>query len=234
MPLRLDSQSADFSDAFRAPFSPSNARRRRTWNERVRHIIAEVKAYGDRALFAADAGIRPPRSRQGRHARAPRRKSRRRRKRASRRRSPRSSSRATASRPITCARSRRTSASPTRSASRWVRAGPRSRRSGLYVPGGTAAYPSSVLMNAVPAKVAGCARLVMVVPAPDGKLIAAGAGGGQARRRRRDLSHRRRAGGGGARLRHRDDRSRWPRSSGPATPMWRRPSAWCSARSAST
>ncbi|WP_316190712.1 MULTISPECIES: histidinol dehydrogenase [unclassified Bradyrhizobium] len=41
---------------------------------------------------------------------------------------------------------------------------------GLYVPGGTAAYPSSVLMNAVPAKVAGVARLVMVVPAPDGRL----------------------------------------------------------------
>jgi histidinol dehydrogenase len=41
---------------------------------------------------------------------------------------------------------------------------------GLYVPGGTAAYPSSVLMNAVPAQVAGVARLVMVVPAPDGKL----------------------------------------------------------------
>jgi histidinol dehydrogenase len=41
---------------------------------------------------------------------------------------------------------------------------------GLYVPGGTAAYPSSVLMNAVPAKVAGVTRLVMVVPAPDGKL----------------------------------------------------------------
>ena len=41
---------------------------------------------------------------------------------------------------------------------------------GLYVPGGTAAYPSSVLMNAVPAKVAGVARLVMVVPAPGGKL----------------------------------------------------------------
>ena len=41
---------------------------------------------------------------------------------------------------------------------------------GLYVPGGTAAYPSSVLMNAVPAKVAGVARLVMVVPAPDGEL----------------------------------------------------------------
>jgi len=41
---------------------------------------------------------------------------------------------------------------------------------GLYVPGGTAAYPSSVLMNAVPAKVAGVPRLVMVVPAPDGRL----------------------------------------------------------------
>ena len=41
---------------------------------------------------------------------------------------------------------------------------------GLYVPGGTAAYPSSVLMNAVPARVAGVARVVMVVPSPDGKL----------------------------------------------------------------
>jgi histidinol dehydrogenase len=41
---------------------------------------------------------------------------------------------------------------------------------GLYVPGGTAAYPSSVLMNAVPARVAGVARIVMVVPAPDGAL----------------------------------------------------------------
>jgi histidinol dehydrogenase len=41
---------------------------------------------------------------------------------------------------------------------------------GLYVPGGTAAYPSSVLMNAVPAKVAGVPRLAMVVPSPGGKL----------------------------------------------------------------
>src|SRR6516165_310251 len=41
---------------------------------------------------------------------------------------------------------------------------------GLYVPGGTAAYPSSVLMNAVPAKVAGVPRLVMAVPAPQGEL----------------------------------------------------------------
>ncbi len=41
---------------------------------------------------------------------------------------------------------------------------------GLYVPGGTAAYPSSVLMNALPAKVAGVERLVMVVPTPGGAL----------------------------------------------------------------
>jgi len=41
---------------------------------------------------------------------------------------------------------------------------------GLYVPGGTAAYPSSVLMNAVPAKVAGVPRIVMVVPSPNGEL----------------------------------------------------------------
>lgn len=41
---------------------------------------------------------------------------------------------------------------------------------GLYVPGGTASYPSSVLMNAIPAKVAGVQRIVMVVPAPDGRI----------------------------------------------------------------
>ena len=42
-------------------------------------------------------------------------------------------------------------------------------RVGLYVPGGKAAYPSSVLMNAMPAKVAGVAELIMVVPTPDGQ-----------------------------------------------------------------
>ncbi len=41
---------------------------------------------------------------------------------------------------------------------------------GLYVPGGTAAYPSSVLMNAIPAKVAGVSRLAITVPAQQGKL----------------------------------------------------------------
>jgi len=42
-------------------------------------------------------------------------------------------------------------------------------RVGLYVPGGKAAYPSSVLMNAIPAKVAGVGELIMVVPAPQGE-----------------------------------------------------------------
>ncbi len=41
---------------------------------------------------------------------------------------------------------------------------------GLYVPGGTAAYPSSVLMNSVPAKIAGCSEIVMVTPAKEGKV----------------------------------------------------------------
>jgi histidinol dehydrogenase len=43
-------------------------------------------------------------------------------------------------------------------------------RVGLYVPGGKASYPSSVLMNAIPAKVAGVDQLTMVVPAPDGEI----------------------------------------------------------------
>ncbi|MDY0240855.1 MAG: histidinol dehydrogenase [Rhodospirillaceae bacterium] len=49
---------------------------------------------------------------------------------------------------------------------RWTAIG----AAGLYVPGGTASYPSSVLMNAIPAKVAGVPRLVMAVPTPDGVL----------------------------------------------------------------
>ena len=43
-------------------------------------------------------------------------------------------------------------------------------RAGIYVPGGKAAYPGSVLMNALPARVAGVAEIVMVSPAPDGEL----------------------------------------------------------------
>ena len=77
-------------------------------------------------------------------------------------------------------------------------------RVGLYVPGGKAAYPSSVLMNAIPAKVAGVRELIMVVPTPGGERNPAGAGGGGARRRRPRVHHRRRAGGRRAGLRHAD------------------------------
>lgn len=59
-----------------------------------------------------------------------------------------------------------TDAAGVRLGSRWSAV----EAAGLYVPGGTAAYPSSVLMNALPAKVAGVERLVMVVPTPDGVI----------------------------------------------------------------
>ncbi|MEL6299521.1 MAG: histidinol dehydrogenase [Pseudomonadota bacterium] len=59
-----------------------------------------------------------------------------------------------------------TDATGTKLASRWTAV----EAVGLYVPGGMASYPSSVLMNAVPAKVAGVPRVVMVVPSPKGEL----------------------------------------------------------------
>ena len=76
---------------------------------------------------------------------------------------------------------------------------------GLYVPGGTASYPSSVLMNAVPAKVAGVDRVVITVPAPGGEinplvLVAADLAGVS-----RDLPGGRRAGDRRPCLWHRDD-----------------------------
>ena len=78
---------------------------------------------------------------------------------------------------------------------------------GLYVPGGTAAYPSSVLMNALPAKVAGCERLVMTVPAPRGKLNPLVLAAARIAGVERGLPDRRRAGHRGARLRYGDDRA---------------------------
>ena len=55
-------------------------------------------------------------------------------------------------------------------------------RVGIYVPGGKAAYPSSVLMNVIPAQVAGVREIVMVVPTPGRRAQSAGAGGGASRR----------------------------------------------------
>ncbi|UVO55379.1 histidinol dehydrogenase [Sphingomonas sp. SUN039] len=59
-----------------------------------------------------------------------------------------------------------TDATGTRMGARWGAV----EAAGLYVPGGRAAYPSSVLMNAIPAKVAGVERLAMVTPTPNGAL----------------------------------------------------------------
>jgi histidinol dehydrogenase len=106
-------------------------------------------------------------------------------------------------------------------------------RVGLYVPGGKAAYPSSVLMNAIPAKVAGVESLIMVVPTPGGEVnelvLAAAAvagvdrvfavGGAQAV----------------AALAYGTRPSRpWTRSWVRATSTWPRPSAWSSVRWVST
>ncbi len=78
---------------------------------------------------------------------------------------------------------------------------------GLYVPGGTASYPSSVLMNAIPARVAGVARIVMVTPASGGKInplvLAAAKRAGVSG----NLSHRRRASRRRSRLWHANHRA---------------------------
>ena len=75
--------------------------------------------------------------------------------------------RPSASAPTTPGRCRRTSWTEESGAELGWRWGPVSA-AGLYVPGGLASYPSSVLMNAVPAKVAGVERLAITVPTPDG------------------------------------------------------------------
>ena len=81
------------------------------------------------------------------------------------------------------------------------------RASGFTCPGGQGAYPSSVLMNAIPARVAGVRRNRDGLAAVARGRAARGAGGRRDRRRRRVLSRRRRAGGRRARVRHRDYRA---------------------------
>lgn len=98
---------------------------------------------------------------------------------------------------------------------------------GLYVPGGTAAYPSSVLMNCIPAKIAGCREIVMVSPPPAATSprsswplpaspgwTGCSAPAGPRRWRRWHTAPRPCPG--------------WIKSSAPATPGWPRPSARCS------
>jgi histidinol dehydrogenase len=168
MPLRLDSQSADFPSQFR-DFLGVKREASHDVEQTVRGIIAEVKARGDAALAeftakfdrvdlakiglrvtpaeidAAEAKCKP-------EALAALKLARDRIETYHLRQKPKDD--------------RFTDPLGVEMGSRWTAI----EAVGLYVPGGTAAYPSSVLMNAVPAKVAGCERLVMVVPAPDGKL----------------------------------------------------------------
>jgi histidinol dehydrogenase len=168
MPLLLDSQSADFADKFR-DFLSVKREAAPDVEATVRAIIADVKARGDAALAdytakfdrvdlatmglrvtaaeidAAEAKCKP-------EALAALKLARDRIEAYHQRQKPKDD--------------RFTDPLGVEMGSRWTAI----QAVGLYVPGGTAAYPSSVLMNAVPAKVAGCDRLVMVVPAPDGKL----------------------------------------------------------------
>ena len=76
---------------------------------------------------------------------------------------------------------------------------------GLYVPGGLASYPSSVLMNAIPAQVAGVQRLVICCPTPDGVVNPLVFAGGKDLGRDGNLPDWRRAGDCSVGLRHRDD-----------------------------
>jgi histidinol dehydrogenase len=168
MPLRLDTRDADFADRFSA-FLATKREASQDVEQAVRSIIADVVARGDQALIelsrkfdrldlkaiglrvAADE-IAAAAAACDRAALDALKLARARIEAYHRRQLPRDE--------------RFTDELGVELGHRWTAIA----AVGLYVPGGTAAYPSSVLMNAVPAKVAGVERLVMVVPAPDGRL----------------------------------------------------------------
>ena len=205
MPLRLDTRQPDFASQFHT-FLGAKREASVDVETAVRAIVADVIARGDEALIElsgkfdridlAERGIRVSADEIA-DARASVTA-----KRWARWRSPRRRIEAYHRRQLP-QDDRFTDALGVELGQRWTAI----EAVGLYVPGGTAAYPSSVLMNAVPAKVAGVPRIVMVVPAPDGKLTPLVLAAAEARRRRRDLPRRRRAGGRRARLRHADDRA---------------------------
>jgi histidinol dehydrogenase len=168
MPIRLDSRSADFPARF-AAFLATKREVAEDVEQAVRAIIAEVRKDGDRALVALTlkldrldldrAGIRVSATEIEAAAATCDRKALDALKLAHER--------------IDAYHRRHKPADDRYCDPLGVELGHRwtaIEAVGLYVPGGTAAYPSSVLMNAVPAKVAGVPRLVMVVPAPDGNL----------------------------------------------------------------
>src|SRR5262245_16508193 len=169
MPLRLDSRAPDFAARFRA-FLATKREASADVEAAVRAIIAEVAAGGDAALIALtrkfdridlaqgglQAGLKVAADEIETAAAACDRRAldalalaRERIEAYHRRQLPQDE--------------RFTDALGVELGSRWTAI----ESVGVYVPGGTAAYPSSVLMNAVPAKVAGVPRLVMVVPAPE-------------------------------------------------------------------
>src|SRR4029077_6771096 len=168
MPLRLDSRAPDFAERFRA-FLATKREVSADVEAAVRAIIADVAARGDRAVIElprqfdrvdpAKAGLKGAADEIEAAVAACNRRAldalifaRDRIEAYHRRQLP--------------ADERFTDALGVELGSRWNAI----EAVGLYVPGGTAAYPSSVLMNAVPAKVAGVPRLVMAVPAPQGKV----------------------------------------------------------------
>ena len=168
MPLRLDSQSPDFADRFRA-FLGVKREAAQDVEQAVRAIIAEVAARGDAALKELTLKFdRVELDKVGLRVTAAEIDA------AEKHCDPAALDALKLARDrITAYHTRQkpqderfTDPLGVELGSRWTAI----EAVGLYVPGGTAAYPSSVLMNAVPAKVAGCERLVMVVPAPDGKL----------------------------------------------------------------
>jgi len=168
MPIRLDTSAADFTARFKALLRTKREVSEDV-SEAVRGIIADVMARGDRALFeltrrfdkfdpeslglkVTPAEIATAASTCNGEALAALTLARDRIEAFHRRQLPRDE--------------RFTDGLGVELGSRWTAI----EAVGLYVPGGTAAYPSSVLMNAIPARVAGVPRLVMVVPAPEGKL----------------------------------------------------------------
>jgi histidinol dehydrogenase len=168
MPLRLDTRASDFAQKFRA-FLDTKREISADVEAAVRAIVADVAARGDRALKdytkkfdrldldqvglrVTPQDIAAAGQASSREALAALELARDRIEAFHRRQLP--------------ADDRFTDALGVELGSRWTAV----EAVGLYVPGGTAAYPSSVLMNAVPAKVAGVPRIAMVVPAPGGEL----------------------------------------------------------------
>ncbi len=171
MPVRLDSKAADFAERFGTFLAVKRqAAAQDAWSRRRALSSPTWRPGADRALIELSSRVRPHRPRQDRDARW-------------RWQEIDAAAKSCDSKAFDAlkfardrieayhirqrpADDRFTDALGVEMGSRWTAI----EAVGLYVPGGTAAYPSSVLMNAVPAKVAGVPRLVMVVPAPDGKL----------------------------------------------------------------